>query len=145
MSDQDYIDWQESRASHQLEYEEWQTEQRAPTAPSFDVRLPDGRTLIFETVDDAVIAAHTILSEAEIAKRVPHCAMCNDARIIAVAGPDENGQYDTDDCPACSQASVCECELDWNCPLHQGGPTAIERINDAWASEQTEIDRQNGM
>jgi len=27
------------------------------------------------------------------------CPICNDAFVIAVAGPDENGQYDTDDCP----------------------------------------------
>lgn len=62
-----------------------------------------------------------------------------------------NWHYDT--CPAnpdydpCEDEpfQMCECELDWNCPLHQGGPTAIERMNDAWASEQTEIDRRYGM
>lgn len=35
---------------------------------------------------------------------------------------------------------MCECELDWNCPLHQGMYTAIERINDERASRQTDID-----
>lgn len=27
------------------------------------------------------------------------CPICNDRFVIAVSGPDENGQYDTDDCP----------------------------------------------
>ena len=27
------------------------------------------------------------------------CPICNDQFVIAVAGPDGNGQYDTDDCP----------------------------------------------
>jgi hypothetical protein len=27
------------------------------------------------------------------------CPICNGTLIIATAGPDENGQYDTDDCP----------------------------------------------
>lgn len=28
----------------------------------------------------------------------------------------------------------CECEIDWNCPLHRGGYTALELRNDEWAS-----------
>jgi predicted transcriptional regulator len=28
----------------------------------------------------------------------PACRICNDRYVVAVAGPDENGQYDTDDC-----------------------------------------------
>jgi hypothetical protein len=32
----------------------------------------------------------------------------------------------------------CECELDWNCGLHQGGPTAIERQMDEWASRDVD-------
>jgi hypothetical protein len=33
----------------------------------------------------------------------------------------------------------CECELDWLCPLHQGQAfLPIERINDAWASQDSE-------
>lgn len=39
---------------------------------------------------------------------------------------------------------MCECELDWNCSLHQGQYTALERQNDAWACQQTEIDVRNG-
>jgi hypothetical protein len=40
---------------------------------------------------------------------------------------------------------LCECELDWRCPLHRGQPTPLELQNDAWASVQTAIDAQNGM
>lgn len=29
---------------------------------------------------------------------------------------------------------MCECEIDWNCPLHQGQYTWLERQNDYWAS-----------
>ncbi len=29
----------------------------------------------------------------------PACPICNDQYVVAVAGPDENGQYDTEDCP----------------------------------------------
>ena len=33
--------------------------------------------------------------------------------------------------------NTCECELDWNCPMHADRMyTAIERINDAWAQAQ---------
>lgn len=36
---------------------------------------------------------------------------------------------------------MCECEQDWNCPLHSNRAyTAIERINDERASLQTDID-----
>lgn len=37
---------------------------------------------------------------------------------------------------------TCECELDWNCHLHAGQYTALERQNDEWASIQTAIDEQ---
>lgn len=41
---------------------------------------------------------------------------------------------------------MCECELDWNCPLHSNRMfTAIERINDEWASRETDIDAGWGM
>lgn len=37
---------------------------------------------------------------------------------------------------------MCECELDWNCPLHSNRAyTAIELINDEWASHQSDLDR----
>ena len=39
----------------------------------------------------------------------------------------------------------CECELDWNCPLHRGAYTAIERRNDEWASRETALDAEWGM
>ena len=39
----------------------------------------------------------------------------------------------------------CECELDWNCGLHQGSFTAIERDNNRKASEQSDLDRQGGF
>jgi hypothetical protein len=55
----------------------------------------------------------------------------------------------TDD-PGCPhdnepEFQLCECELDWRCPLHRGQPTPLELQNDAWASVQTAIDAQNGM
>lgn len=41
---------------------------------------------------------------------------------------------------------MCECELDWNCPLHQDQMyTAQERINDRYASEQTALDARYGF
>lgn len=40
--------------------------------------------------------------------------------------------YDEDQLPG------CECELDWNCGWHRGGPTAIEKLNDEWASRESD-------
>lgn len=39
----------------------------------------------------------------------------------------------------------CECEIDWNCSLHAGSFTALERRNDHFASIQTEIDARYGV
>lgn len=38
----------------------------------------------------------------------------------------------------------CECELDWRCHLHEGMFTPLELINDAWASEQSDLDAAGG-
>lgn len=46
------------------------------------------------------------------------CPVCNDTFTIAVAGPDENGQYDTDDCP-CQTADQLDPEERWYA-LHDG-------------------------
>lgn len=40
---------------------------------------------------------------------------------------------------------MCECELDWRCPMHAGQPTPIELMNHYDAQEQADIDRQNGQ
>lgn len=40
-----------------------------------------------------------------------------------------------------SYMNTCECELDWNCHLHRGGYTALERQNDAWASRDSDDER----
>ena len=50
----------------------------------------------------------------------------------------------TGGCEGCRGDYGCECELDWRCPLHKGQYTPIELIMDAWASEQTAMDRQGG-
>lgn len=38
---------------------------------------------------------------------------------------------------------MCECEIDWNCPLHQGQYTAIERMNDEWASRERDQEQMS--
>lgn len=71
----------------------------------------------------------------------------NGAEVIitfAVAGDFTFSAWDVLEREDIDEPMQCECELDWNCGLHTAGPTAIERINDAFAFDQAEIDRQGG-
>lgn len=122
--DQDRREYLEDRGSHQLEVEAMERERTAKTNDSVAGARITPRQMGGETVlaiklnvgnfslDGAVLLANAILSEVEIATRgdepeVLHpaygdCEVCHGRRTIAVAGPDENGQYDTEDCPACT-------------------------------------------
>lgn len=123
---EEHRDWLEGQASDQLEREAFERDGRrwGVTTSQFafrDIIVRVGGVGVFEFPhDEAVRFAHAILAEVEIAQIAQRAEQEYDER-------------------------HCECEIDWNCPLHQGGPTAIERQNDAWASEQTEIDRTHGM
>ena len=52
------------------------------------------------------------------------CPVCGDSFIITVAGPDENGNYDVDDCP-CQTGAELDPEERWYA-MHDG--------HDGWVS-----------
>lgn len=70
-----------------------------------------------------------------------HCPACDHSPCI-----DTNGGHVCADFQNYSDgvAEMCECELDWRCPLHAGQFTPLELTNHEWASVQTELDRQGG-
>lgn len=76
-------DWLEGQASDQLERERWER-------GGFSVRIPDGRELLFYTPYDTVIAAHAILSEAEIAMRSPSQLLDDHHDVVGVSNFDDD-------------------------------------------------------
>lgn len=124
-------DWLESQASDHVEREEFERE-RTPTGTRYVHGVGPVPLWEFEGWHDGRLQVG-LFGLGAIRLR-PQDAVAFAHAILSEVEIEEQ---------AASQG--CECELDWNCPLHQGGPTPIERINDAWASEQTEIDRQHGM
>jgi hypothetical protein len=54
------------------------------------------------------------------------CLTCHGENIAPEPEPDEQTYEDLG----------CECEIDWNCGLHQGGYTHLERQMDEWARRE---------